>query len=491
MSYIQPLVGYPGLVWCTCWQAMTWLQTILNSPTASTQTVAAGAQATYQTLRNGINWVGAYQTASMLQIESSNLTAVADMALILDPLTSTYISNRINATRAAASGLTALIPAVNPWNAVNLLNAGQPAVSYYGTASGVGFLEWCGSFTAENPPPHLGTSGLVACAAQEAAAWIDVATTIQIVQGAPYLDYRYDAAVRTYRTSNRIANILSNFQSGPFASGATATPGARLISWNGVAALPAMLLSAASLYSAPASLALQQASVVRFDLGAVLQQLGLLLLSLRGVSPTAPGIATLNVGQSLQDMSAQRTGNFENWSAIAALNGLQAPYPGGSNNALALAGTQFMLPPAGGGPVVTGVPVPTYAANTLGTDWDFGPINGSMPPWLGDIPLITGYLNFARAIGRRLQTPLGTLIYHTNYGSRIPPEVGATQGAGEAPRLARLGVSAIESDPRTAGVSSVIATVQPGFLATFAATVTPIGPGVQSVNVNETIGPPA
>ena len=475
-----PFAGYPGRVWATCYQSMGWLSGILAGGTAAPASVANAALVTYATLRNGANAVAAYQTAQALTNESANLVAVQNMALPLDALTSAYVTARISALAAAASGIAALPPAVNPANVAKTLSAGLP------TVTDPKFLEWCMGFTAETPPVALAVSGLVACAAQEATAWTNTAYAIQVAQGAAYTDYRYDTAVRAWRTSNAVASTLAQFQSGPFN---TASPSLAQ-NWNGVAALPMILLTAASLTSAPATLAIQQANVIRYALNNTAQSLAQLLLSLRSpVGTTAPNLATLRVGESLQDLATRTTGDFEDWQAIAALNGLTPPYPGASNQALALNGNAQLLLPTPGSAPASGAPVPSYAANVLGTDWDFGPINGSPPGWTGDVPLITGNLNFARAIGRRIQTPLSSLIYHSDYGSRIPDEVGAVQGDDEAPKLAQFGRAAVVADPRTGYVVSCTATTEPGFLASVSIAVQPIGPGSTPVVVNETISP--
>lgn len=474
----QPFTGYPGQVWATCWQAMSWLSGVLNGGAAPISSIAAGAAATFATLRNGAAAVAAYQTGAALNAESANLAAIQNMVLPLDPLTTAYVNARINATSAAASGISALPPTANPFAAVGLLTAGRPAIA------DPGFLEWCMAFAGETAPAALATSGVTACAAQESAAWLNTATTIQIVEGGTSrTDYRFDAAARVWRTANRVATMLGQMQSG--------APQATYPNvWSSAVALPTILLDAASLCSAPSSLGTQQANVIRYVLDTLSIQLAQLLLSLRAPQGTTPGLATLRNGESLQDLAARTTGNFEDWQTIAAANGLGPPYPGQSNQAVALSGRQLLLPSASGSATATpGSPIATYFANVLGTDWDFGPINGAEAAWTGDIPLITGYLNFARALGRRLQTPLGTLIYHVNYGSRIPPEVGAIQSEDEAARLAQYGRSAIQQDPRTGEILSSSASTQPGFLATFSATVQPIGPGASPVSVNEVISP--
>ena len=475
-----PFVGYPGRVWATCYQSMAWLSNILAGGAANASTVANATLVTYATLRNGSNAVAAYQTAQALTNESANLIAVQNMALPLDALTAAYTAARIASLTAAASGIAVLPPAVNPANVATLLAAGSPAVA------DPKFLEWCMGFQAETPPAALATSGLLACAQQEATAWSTLAYRVQVAEGAAFTDYRYDAALRTWRVSNLVASTMAQFQSGPFT---TSSP-SLVQNWNGAAALPAILLAAASLTSAPATLAIQQANVIRYALNNTALALTQLMLSLRAPNGSnAPNLATLRAGESLQDVAARTTGDFENWQTIAALNGIAPPYPGAANQTLALSGNGQLLLPTPGSTLIAGAPVPSYAANVLGTDWDFGPINGTPPDWTGDIPLITGDLNYARAIGRRIQTPLGGLVYHSDYGSRIPDEVGAVQGDDEAPKLAQFARAAVVSDPRTGYVVSSTATTEPGFLATVSVAVQPIGPGSTPVIVNETISP--
>src|SRR6185437_12449077 len=189
----------------------------------------------------------------------------------------------------------------------------------------------------------------------------------------------------------------------------------------------------------PSTLLSQQISIIRYALVSQILQLARLLLSFRSKNVDQPSVGILRNAESLMDFAARTTGDFSRWSNIAALNNISPPYPGPTNPALALQGLPLFTAgtPSGSNTQAT------YAANVLGTDWDFGPINGTQPNWLGDITVITGYLNFARSIGRRLQTPLGSLIYHTNYGCSIPAEIGAIQSVDEATRLTEYGKSAI------------------------------------------------
>jgi hypothetical protein len=500
-----PWIGYPAQVWATCWQALNWLAPKLSGTVNLTDDPSLNV---FRTLLHGVHAIDAWQTAAVLSNETLNMTTIEALNLNLDSTTQAYFTTRIGGINSAAAGIAALVPPANPFTAISLLNQGEPAIA------DPGFIEWGMNFAGESPP--LGAD-LNSGADAMSLAWLAVTNAILTLQG-DNLTTAYDTAARQYRCCAVIGNDIDTLQSGPFNAATTMTTGDQLTdsagnplfdssgaplfatglainsySWSQIIGLPVILLDAASLSSSPATLEAQQSMVIRNLLLVQMNNLANLLLALRQHNVVQPIIAELRNAESLADLANRTTSNFENWTAIAALNSLQPPYPGPTNQAIALSGRQLFVT---NGLVAPGVlPDPddkhaTYANNVLGTDWDWGPINGSQPVWNGDISLITGYYNFARSIGRRLQTPLGALIYHFTYGCRIPPEVGAIQSIDEASRLNQYGRSAIFADPRTGQILQSQATTQPGFLATFSATIAPVGPNTSSsVVVNETIGP--
>lgn len=470
----QPFVSYPGQVWATCWQSMAWLSNVMASGTTTASALDDPANAVFATILNGLSSLSAWWTAAVLSVESQNLAAVQALPLSLDPTTLAYFNARVAAVSVAQSGIAALPTAANPFAATGLLAAGKPAIA------DPGYLEWCMSTTPETAPSGMSAAQLPAYAQTEATAWLTVAQAVGVLQGSSPTS-AYDTAARMYRCSQSVASGLVQLQSGAFAQSNAAAL------WNGTVALPTILLDASSLGSNPSSLSAQQVGTIRFALRTQANNLALLLLALREHDVVQPQTAYLRNSESLMDLAARTTGDFENWTTLAAINQLRPPYPGPTNPAVALSGKQLFLSGTGLLPDPD-AQTPTYASNVLGTDWDFGPINGRQPTWLGDVQLITGLRNYARAIGRRLQTPLGSLIYHTGYGSRIPPEVGAVQSQDEAGRLLQYGRSAIAADPRTGSILSASGWVQPGFVAGFSALVQPIGPGAEPVEVNETIG---
>ena len=477
MSYEPPFAGYAGRIFATAWQSAAWLSKLLqNGAVSSPAAIAAPALAVFQTLVNGADSVAAWQTAAVLTQESQNLLSIQALPLTLDAATQTYFNARAVAVSVAAAGAAALASSVNPASAGALLTANQPAIP------NPGFLEWCLSFLSEIPPPGTSATTLVTSASGVATAWSTITLAIQAAQGIA-LTTAYDTAARQCRVATSVANSLAFLASST--GGFTQTDATAL--WNSAVAMPSMLLDAATLMSAPAWSANQQGATVRVALRGLALQVAYLLLSLRAPITSTASTASLRRNETLMDLAARAAGGYEDWTAIAALNAIQPPWPGPTNQAVAAAGASLLLPGTSLPP--SGAPTPTYATNVLGVDFDFGPINGPQPAWNGDIPLIVGYANLARALGRRIQTPLGALIYHSDYGSRIPPEVGAVQGITEAQKLAAFGAAALAADPRTAAVLSATASVQPGFLASFSGTISPIGPGSNPVSFNETISP--
>lgn len=495
-----PFVGYPAQVWGACWQALTWLsgQMTAVSATAPAAVLETPVSAVFATLWNGLAALSAWQTGAVLSLEAQNFFAIESLPLALDPVTQLFVQSRVAACASAAAGISALVPPISLLNVATPLSAGRPVIA------DPLFLEWCMGFEAEAAP----ASSILPGAAQNAAdAWLTTAQAITVLQGSTAIP-AYDTAIRQYRCASVIATILAQTQSGVFgAGGATGSivlldDQGNLITddqgnpifitggtvnaptWSTTVALPTLLLDAASLNAVPSSLLSQQISVIRYVLMGQVLNLAQLLLSFRSKNVAQPSTGTLRNTESLMDFAARTTGNFENWANIAALNDVGPPYPGATNSALALQGKQLFT---AGIPAGTNTQA-TYAANVLGTDYDFGPINGAQPQWLGDISLITGYLNFARSIGRRLQTPLNSLIYHNGYGCSIPGEIGAIQSTDEAAKLTEYGKSAILGDPRTGSILSASTTVAPGFSANFQAVLTPVGPGASPVSVSQVIG---
>lgn len=468
----RPFSGFPGQVWTTCYQALVWLDNLLDNNTA--QTVANPVLCTYQLLRQGSMSIAAWQAGVGLAQEVVNLTTVQSLPITLDPTTQSYFNTRIATISLAAQGIAALQPKPNPITVVSQLNAGNS------TMLNSGYLEFCMAFTGEPTPVGLTPATLGSYASTVANVWLTVMNAISAYQGAMPTS-AYDTASRMYRSASVVANTINQFQSGPFAR-------ANINDWNSLIALPSVLLDAMTIATSPALLQAQQANTIRYILDTTADSLAVFLTVIQTTVSAQATTANLSNTNTLQDLAARQTGNFENWTTIASDNNLLPPFPGPTNQAVALSGQQLYMPGSGVQIGANQTP-PSYPDSVMGTDINFGPLDGPQLAWAGELPVIKGLLNLNAAIGRRLQTPLGSLIYHTNYGSRIPAEVGAVQSENEAAKLGAFGSQAILADPRVARIISMIATVQPGFLATFAATIQPIGPGSSPLKLTQSVTP--
>lgn len=500
MAATQPYAGYVGQVWRTAYASLTWLSGIMATSDNTPSAVANPALIVYQTLRNAVDAVSAYSMANAWTAEIKALQAIQVLPLTLDDVTLNFFNARIATYVAAQAALAKLLPVANPANAASLLTMDRPAIA------DMGLLNFYMGFGYETPPSPLSTPVAFIAAAQAAAtAWSTVATAISVLQGA-VITQAHDTAIRQFNVAQMAVNTITGF-----ISTLASTGGEEIVdddgnpivdgngnpildsgdfsgSWNPMVALPAVAMAGSIYNAAPYSVVNQQSGVIRYALISTFNQLAFLLLSLRQPVTGVINLGTLNNNDTLLDFAARETGDFENWMGIASENALQPPWtgPGAADY-----GSQLQIPVPGSAPPTPGVAQPTYAANVMGTDLYIGPINGVMPAWTGDFQLTTGYANLAISLGRRLQTTLGTLLYHSDFGSRIPPEVGNVQDSTTAGHIAAYGLSALLSDPRVLTVLTATATIKPGGLGEvdFNAVVQPIGQNAQAVSINQVISP--
>jgi hypothetical protein len=263
------------------------------------------------------------------------------------------------------------------------------------------------------------------------------------------------------------------------------------VAWNTLVAAPTISRAASITYSDPTSMAAQSLAVARYVTLTALQQLNVLLTTLRSQTNTAqPLLAKVRMNDNLMDIANRELGNFEAWRNIATLNGLVPPYIANTRSpGVAIPGDQLYLP-APNGPAVTQVGTPpSYLNNYLGVDLYLGPLNAPMIPWTGDFQVIAGYQNLAFSLGRRMQTSLDSLIYHPDFGSRIPPEVGSITDQSISGVLSAYTVSCLQSDPRVAQITKVDVQIQADTGFEITSTVLPNGLGQSEVTVNEVFGP--
>lgn len=477
MAYQTPFFGYVGAVWNTVYSGVTYLtEQLAASPTASKAEVTALAM--LETCLNGVDAINAQRYAAAWATERVNLAAVQALPISIDPTAAAFLSARSSAYLAAASGLAAIVPPNSSFQpSATVLGNGVPLIP------DMGLLSFYQNFAYETPPSGLTAGNFVTQASGVVSAFNTIAQAIQVLQGAN-LTQAFDTATRQSQTAAVASGIVADFTGGGI-SGTLPVSG----TWNQLITLPALATDASILSTAPFLLSVQQASVARYAILQIAQQLALFLLVLRSPQTSQVNTTVVLNGETLMDVAARALGDFEQWQAIADLNGLLPPYVAAiAAPGVAAYGSTILLPTPGAATSSVGT-APSYTNNFLGIDLYVGPINGAMPPWSGDFQTIAGYNNLAWALGRRLQTTLGTLIYHSDYGSRIPPEVGAVQTQSSAGQIAAFAKSALLSDPRVQLVLSAVAALQANGKVAFTGTVQPAGFGNSPVSVNEVINP--
>lgn len=466
-----PYVGYSGAVWRACYAALFAYQGVLADPT---QTPAALADASETMLRGLINGVAAINAFNLVQawtFESQQLASILTQPLIIDSTSLAYIENRLTAYELATTALTPLVPAPATF--------GQPGMPVIPAPQLIGFYA---AFDFETEPLGLSQVTFDNDAQAVSTSFQNLANAIMVLQGSS-VTQQYDIATREALVTGGIAGNIADWQGGGVAANFE-----QLNAWNQSVALPAMSAIASMITNTVFTQQGQQQAVIRYALISFMQQIALFLLLLRQPVTAQINVTTLRVGETLMDVAARALNDYEQWPVIASLNGLSPPYVGSvSTTGIAGWGTQLVLPAPGTSQASVGT-VPSYEQNYLGTDVYFGPIDGDMPPWNGDYTLITGYQNLSWALGRRLITPLSSLIYHNDFGSRIPPEVGSIQTQTEALRIAAFGTSALLTDPRVASVQNAQANGTNNAIS-FSADVLPNGFGAQLTSVNEVISP--
>lgn len=464
--------GYSGQVWSALYAALAYYDTALTTAPTAGSTITL-SEAMLASLLNGAAAINAADTAAAWNAEQNDLADVLTLPLTIDPTSLAFVTARLAAYEASFNALSPLVPQP-PFAVASSIASGVPVIP---DANLLGFYA---SYDYETPPAGLTSGNFNDNAALVATSFAALAQAVNVFQGVNSTS-AYDTAAREAQITGIVANLMASLTSGPVASNIVTTN-----AWNQVVTLPATTILARQMSGAPFLLQAQQSAVIRYAILNIAQQIAQFLLILRQPQTAQISLTTLYNNETLMDVAARTLNNFERWTDIATINGLSPPYVGPvALPGIAAWGSQLILPTTGTQLSATGG-TPSYEANFLGTDVYVGPINGVMPPWTGDYQTITGYNNLSWALGRRLQTTLSTLIYHNNYGSRIPPEVGQVQGSVTAGNIVAYGKSALLSDGRVQAVLSASASGYPQGID-FKATVQPGGFGSQETSVNEVI----
>jgi len=420
------------------------------------------------TLKNGLDYVNASLLHYALHTEILNLQQgiALPVNVSLDPDVVNMVQTRINTINTVLLALDTMI-SVNNAPTVNLQNV---ANGIDGLPS-IGLLEYIMTFNAETPGAMLTSANFSEVLSDQSADWAFYATAIQNAfptgQGAAIEAFNRQSAI-----AERMSQLLLHF---PEFSSLTSLQQ----QWNWMAVYPSIAMTGSLLSSNPTNGALQALNTLRYVINNTLTQLDTLIAAFKEQHLTVVHVVTAMSNDSLPNIANRVLGNFEQWTQIAQLNNIGPPYN-------VSAGQQLFMPPATGANTET---PPNYLLNYLGVDLYYGPLGSDMLPWTGDFFTISGYNNLMFALERGILTTIGTLVYHPNYGSRVPPEVGNVETPQTAAHIGAYANSAILYDPRVNSIVAWTVSMQPNNLINYAATIQPNGFNTTSVSLNLVLQP--
>lgn len=415
-----------------------------------------------QSLLNASDTIGAANFVLSINNQISDLQTILALPINFGSV-SAIINNRLLSLQTISSGLQGIMPSLPLLPASDYLNSGTPGIP---TSD---YISYFSSFSGETNSSYE-ASGILA----NVSGWITASNILASFYG-PNPTRVLDTLQTITSSSLEISSVLY-----PFASGFSSSSLSMQYIYNQAYVMPSIFL-AANVSSLSMGYLLNQQSIIArnsfLSMASNFQEV--LLAAQNPIGPVTPQVTIVMGGETLQDIAARTLGNFELWEQIAQLNNI---LPGTNLTP----GTQLFLPPVSS----TNQTALNYSINVLGRDLNIGPTNSIMPPWGGDFQTILGSNNLIYALGRRIQTTLGDFVFHQNYGSRIPPEIGSVQTIQTAGQIAAFGKSCLLSDPRVASVSNVsISSGQTPGTIFFQATVIPVGPNQTPVQVNEVLRP--
>ena len=460
-------------IWVAVRGTLTYAASALPTADADSAGVIAGVCA--QTMRNARDAVDAQSMAAALTSLYANLAPVLTAPLTLDATTLAYVEARITAVSRAVVGANALVTAPVGLSA---LAQGQPAVP------DPLLTEWMlGARYETKPTTFTGAATFQAAVTEAVNAWQVVATALA-TQGVTVSGAVVDAVNLMLQAATTVAVAASQIVIQP---NAVVSVGQI---WNQVVATPAILYAAVATAADPTSASYQELSVLKLLIQQAQDQFNVVVANTQTQAPAQVRVATIRQGDTLMKVAARELGDYTRWTELAAVNALQPPYISTADLPGTVApGAQIFIPVVSTGAATAVVSAPDYANNYLGTDIYYGPMSTAMAPWTGDFMTISGYANLSFSLGRRLQTPISALIYHPDYGSRLPGAVGAVAGTGTANVLAAYAESAIVTDPRVEKVTSLTATPGANYSVAVDAVVLPNGLGNKTAAVNEVLQP--
>ncbi len=426
----------------------------------------------FQTCRSLKSLNSLYSVTWFLAPETQYLNEVLLLPVSLDATDKTLVQNRVNALTSFYQEVTLGTPPI-PTQNFSTMSAGLNFIPSF-----TGLIERAMTVNYETPPAGLTASNCYSYLQAEVTAWTNFKNAI-LQQGVSYTGSQLNAINRMIAVSTLVMNNASTL------TFSTAWSAEQL--WNWVAFYPTALNLISLLSTNLAQSLVQNMLIVRYTINVTMLQYASFLLTARAQPINQVQLGTLLQGQSLMDFASKNMGDYTQWTNVIDANNLEPPFIASTPTANEASPGQQLFLPTGqqNTPVLS--QQPSYTLNFLGTDVYYGPSQSDLL-WTGDFQIVTGYTNLQYALLRRLQTPIGSLIYHINYGSRIPDEIGNIISTNITGHFNDYAESAILADPRTQSLTDSVALYVPNKGVTLQLTVKPQGNG-QSINLNEVIQP--
>lgn len=157
-------------------------------------------------------------------------------------------------------------------------------------------------------------------------------------------------------------------------------------------------------------------------------------------------------GDTLQRIMLREFGDAGRWAELVHLNDLTPPYitddPGQAGDKVLLAGQVIMVPAA-----TPSASQETDAELVFGRDCKLE--SGRLVEDSGDFLVVAGIANLSQAIGHRIVTAPGELLFHGDYGCEIHRLLGRVSNETAVLLASKYVQTAVEDDQRVSQVSRV------------------------------------